>query len=285
MFYIYASIMLCSLLGGCSWWGSSDSVESVTEEAVSASTSSEDNAVQEQPEEQKRHAHAKHEEEVTEIVETQPTPNSETKKDDVQIKSLQKKKAKKNSRREFKKRRARKKHEPYTPLVQLDTVQAFPAEMTGKPGIRSAPAQSASAQSALPQGNTAQTQSTLPQGDTAQAQAIMIQNAIDAKMLTVKHWTGTYLPTLLTITINGQVIPVITKGAFAASQPRTIPVTDRVLNVEYYYEFMNGMRKDTNKVHYTLAENATTLTMSFSWDTPWHVAFDHAQPMTSNTTC
>jgi hypothetical protein len=109
---------------------------------------------------------------------------------------------------------------------------------------------------------------------------ITIHNAIDAQMLTVRHWTGVYTPNILTIRINDETIPVITMGVFSADLCHTVSVCGETFTVEYYYEFMNGLRREKNCFRYTVAKNVTKLAMSFSWDTPWHVAFDQATPIT-----
>jgi hypothetical protein len=110
---------------------------------------------------------------------------------------------------------------------------------------------------------------------------IVIHSTIETAMLTVKHWTGTYTPTLLTITIGEHVIPIVTNGTLEPPQPYTISVEDDTFTVEYYYEFMNGMRKERNMFQYMMTEQTDQLDMSFAWSTPWHVAFDKAKPRTS----
>jgi hypothetical protein len=110
----------------------------------------------------------------------------------------------------------------------------------------------------------------------APKKTIRICNKIDAKALGVKHWTGTYSPTKLEISLNNVPFVIVGDNPIALETLQEIPCADNRITVYYHYEFLNGMRKGSDTVFYTCTD-ATQLEMRFSWDTPWHVELGGAQ--------
>lgn len=106
---------------------------------------------------------------------------------------------------------------------------------------------------------------------------ITVHNKINVKELAVKHWTGTYSPTKLEITLNGIPFIIVGPDAIALDAAQEIPGIDNKISVHYVYEFMNGMRKGSDTIAYHVPSNAERLELSFSWDTAWHVELEGAQ--------
>lgn len=106
---------------------------------------------------------------------------------------------------------------------------------------------------------------------------IRIHNKINIKELAVKHWTGTYSPTKLEITLNGIPFTIVGKEAIDLHAAYEIPHAENRITAEYSYEFLNGMRKGSDTIIYTITENAPDIELHFSWDTPWHVELNGAQ--------
>lgn len=106
--------------------------------------------------------------------------------------------------------------------------------------------------------------------------AITITNAIEPEMLAYKHWTGTYSPETFTISINGTEV--------AQGAQHTLPAETKDVDVQFYYSFMNGMRKGTKTVSYELHENITRADITFSWKDNWQVLLDKATAIKKVTT-
>lgn len=122
----------------------------------------------------------------------------------------------------------------------------------------------------------------LPMGtETPQTTAttLTIINDIDLKDLAVKHWTGTYTPTKLAITINGIPFTIIgdTTEPVAHGAHKEVPNLENRLAINYVYEFLNGVRKGADTVNYAVQRTTQPLKIRFSWDTPWHVELDGAE--------
>ncbi len=111
----------------------------------------------------------------------------------------------------------------------------------------------------------------------AQGYSIPVTNKIDADTLAVKHWTGTYSPTKLEITLNGVPFNIVGNDAVALDALQQVPIQNNTITVQYAYEFMNGMRKGSDTLTYTVSEQSAPLELRFSWDTAWHVELDGAQ--------
>jgi hypothetical protein len=123
-----------------------------------------------------------------------------------------------------------------------------------------------------------------PQLRQATKKTIRICNKIDAQKLGVKHWTGTYSPTKLEITLNNVPFIIVGSNPTTLETLQEIPCTDNRITVSYHYEFLNGMRKGSDTVIYTFTD-ATQLEMHFSWDTPWHVELSaFGEPLRRDTT-
>ncbi len=108
-------------------------------------------------------------------------------------------------------------------------------------------------------------------------EVIRIHNKINVKELAVKHWTGSYSPTKLEITLNGIPFTIVGKEAVDLHAAYEIPHAENRITAEYSYEFLNGMRKGSDTIIYTITENAPEIELHFSWDTPWHVELNGAQ--------
>lgn len=114
-----------------------------------------------------------------------------------------------------------------------------------------------------------------------QKNKIRIQNKINVKELAVKHWTGTYSPTKLEIKLNGIPFTIVGKEAMDLHAVYDVPHTENRITAEYSYEFLNGMRKGSDTIMYTITENAPDIELHFSWDTPWHVELNGAERIDS----
>lgn len=101
---------------------------------------------------------------------------------------------------------------------------------------------------------------------TQAVRSVKIVNTINHEMLGYKHWTGKYHPTTFTMTINGK--------PFSFEEENEVAVEHDKLLIEYYYEFMNGYRKDRVKLEFNVPQKISQLTMSFDWKSRPHVLFD-----------
>lgn len=106
---------------------------------------------------------------------------------------------------------------------------------------------------------------------------VTVRNNIATSALAVKHWTGTYSPTKLEVTLNGIPFIIVGNESIALDAAQEVPLVDNKISVHYVYEFMNGMRKGSDTIVYTIIDVRQPLTLSFSWDTAWHVELDGAQ--------
>jgi hypothetical protein len=104
-----------------------------------------------------------------------------------------------------------------------------------------------------------------------QQASITITNAIDQSMLPYKHWTGTYTPDVFTVQINGTEI--------AQGAQYTLAHTQDPIEISFDYSFMNGTRKGSKKVSYTLNENSTDATITFSWKDTHKLILSNATPI------
>ncbi|HLJ30845.1 MAG TPA: hypothetical protein VKU36_00255 [Candidatus Babeliales bacterium] len=100
-----------------------------------------------------------------------------------------------------------------------------------------------------------------------QPQKITITNAIQPHMLSYKHWTGTYNPDLFTVLVNNAEV--------AQGAAIEIPAETKTVNLTFNYSFVNGMRKGSKTVSYTLNENVTQATITFSWVSDNKIALDN----------
>jgi hypothetical protein len=271
MVYIYISIILLTMLSGCSWWSPEDAVPCNTQHITPL----------------EEHLHAAH----TDVEQNNPVIDNEDQENTSSVDQEEsgisaqaiieyeesciesdEKKVTQKSRRAFKQRRSKKKiasTELYGGKSVADFVmveQSPRAAVT--PCYTYVPAQKISSDNGKAVCNKA-----------SQGTTLTIENGIDTSMLTVKHWSGTYFPTKLTVEINGQMTKIVENGTLLPQQPLVVPVAEKKLAVTYTYEFMQGMRKDEKSLNYLVTDNADVLKMSFNWNTPWHVTFDHAEPL------
>jgi hypothetical protein len=249
MIYIYMSIALLSMLSGCSWWKQAElpthepqSVRIAENPRLHDSTACEAESVRIEAHESINAAATDYGEKPADIILVQ---------EPVEKKTDQKQKTK-ITRREFKQKRSKKKAVKKTSVSPEKSM----TDMVAPAPVRTIT-------------------EILPQ-ITPNMRTITVQHVMDIPMLTVKHWTGTYVPTKLTVTINDQLIPIIEDSLLVPPIPYTVSVSDNKFVMHYYYEFMNGMRKEENSFTYCVADAATTVQMSFDWTTPSHVVFDHA---------
>lgn len=257
MNYIYILILFLPFLGGCSWWNqpSQDQSESIVILPLAPET-------------------AEVIEEITpeleSSVEPQPLPQ------DIKPTVSQEAAPLKQSRRSKRNRRRKKVEEtvqqPIQPKTMTDLAQQLPEKPTQEEKGFHAPADI----------STTKTDASLPElSDKSQSnqQTINVRNTIDKRMLTVKHWTGKYVPTLLKISVNGKSIDLIDhKKVVSAGEILSIPVTGDTITADYEFEFMNGRRKGSGSTVYDVEPNTKDLNMTFTWDTKWHVEFDKAKP-------
>jgi hypothetical protein len=263
MIYIYMGIVLLSMLSGCSWWKQAElptrepqSVRIAENPRLHDSTACESESVRIQEADESIDTTADYKEKLAEVMPAQ---------EPVEKKTDQKQKTK-ITRREFKQKRSKKKAVKKTSVSPEKSMTDMVAPSSTRPvGFCT----DTSIRTKTP------TTEILPQ-PASNMRTITVQHAMDIPMLTVKHWTGTYVPTKLTVTINDQLIPIIEDSLLVQPTPYAISVSDNRFVMHYYYEFMNGMRKEENSFTYCLADAATTMHMSFDWTTPSHVVFDHA---------
>lgn len=178
------------------------------------------------------------------------------------------------------KRRIQKKAELITqpskqPKTIVDLAQQLPQESTPAPEKKNP---YAFYYKDMKQASTT-TDTSLQTTPATQERTITIRNTIDKPMLSVKHWTGTYVPTLLKLTINDQSIDIIDdKKVIPAGDTLSVKTTGNTITTDYEYEFMNGMRKGSGSTVFDLEPGTQNLNMTFTWDTKWHVEFDKATP-------
>ena len=265
MIYIYMSIALLSMLSGCSWWKQAElpkihepqSVLIAENPRLHDSTACESESIRTQ--------------EINESMDIDTTADYREKPAEIMpaqelVEKTQHKQKTKITRREFKQKRAKKKAVKKTSVSpeksMTDMVTPPPTQTVGF-------CTDTSIKTKIP--TTDERLQPAPNIRT-----ITVLHTMDIPMLTVKHWTGTYVPTKLTVTINDQLIPIIEDSLLVQPTPCIVSVSDNKFVMHYYYEFMNGMRKEENSFTYCLADAATTVQMSFDWTTPSHVVFDHA---------
>lgn len=106
---------------------------------------------------------------------------------------------------------------------------------------------------------------------------VRVCNKIDVNKLGVKHWTGTYTPTKLEITLNNVPFTIVGNNPVTFETIQEISCADNRITAQYVYEFLNGIRKGSDAIIYTFTDHATPLEMHFSWDTPWHIELSGAQ--------
>lgn len=124
-----------------------------------------------------------------------------------------------------------------------------------------------------------ETNISTPQEDkvtSVEKEVITITNNITPEMLNYKHWTGTYSPEKFTISVNNTKV--------TAGESYTFTKTNDPLVINFDYSFMNGMRKGGKKISYTMHENSTTASLSFSWSENHKVIIDNATPLSIETT-
>lgn len=107
-----------------------------------------------------------------------------------------------------------------------------------------------------------------PEEEEEKVTTVTITNGIEPSMLSYKHWTGTYSPDVFTLSINDTTI----------EQGQTYTLTDatKPVVIRFDYSFMNGMRKGTKTVSYTMIDNTPTATITFSWLETHKVLLDNA---------
>ena len=109
------------------------------------------------------------------------------------------------------------------------------------------------------------------QNTSPQTQTVTVKNNIKPDMLAYKHWTGTYEPSIFTVSINGQTIEQDKEYKVLAS--------DNTLEVRYDYSFANGFKKEAKIVKFQIETNSNDLNLTFSWNDEWHVIMDHTTPL------
>jgi hypothetical protein len=105
------------------------------------------------------------------------------------------------------------------------------------------------------------------QAEESQPQEITITNAIKPSMLSYKHWTGTYNPDVFTVLVNDTEV--------AQNAVLKIPAETKTVNLTFNYSFVNGMRKGSKTVSYTLNEKVTQANITFSWTSDNKIVLDN----------
>lgn len=106
--------------------------------------------------------------------------------------------------------------------------------------------------------------------DNTKTRKIIIKNGITKKMLSYKHWTGKYTPSIFTIKVNDMPI---TEG-----NEQTITLENNRFTVSYRYSFMNGYRTGARTITFIVNPEAHEVNLSFAWKNTWHVLCDQASP-------
>jgi hypothetical protein len=163
-----------------------------------------------------------------------------------------------------------------SPVVETTTKEVL------EPVIEFQSAQPITANAAVASKNTTsptatQISTVLTAAQTPVSRMLHVHNHISLEDLSVKHWTGTYTPTKLDITINDVPFTIIGDESTPHGSIKNIACSDNCIKVEYAYEFMNGMRKGADTVTYSVGDSAQELNLLFSWDTPWHVELAGAE--------
>jgi hypothetical protein len=113
--------------------------------------------------------------------------------------------------------------------------------------------------------NKSTTDTVIPRDRT-----ITIQNDITHKMITYKHWTGSYTPSIFDVSINGQILK--------EGEKRSITIHDNKLIISYRYSFMKGYRVGARNITFKVNPEAQLLSITFAWKNKWHVLLDQASP-------
>lgn len=271
---IFIALFLLSFLSGCSWFNPSEQDETITDLLITPTEHPIDTApsleepsqeISEQPEE---HPVAPTIEPIIELhkPETSPLPEQNLQTHNVEpIKPVVIQKEKKHRRR--RKRRQDRHTQQSTPKTIIELAEK--------------PSEEIALQQISP--STDDTSFASPKTlQTAEKRQIMIHNVIDKPMVTVKHWTGKYVPTLLSITVNGNKKELVQNKQVVSFKNFPADVTNNTLTIDFKYEFMNGRRKGSSTTTYHVDPEAQALDMSFTWDNAWHVEFDKAKPIVTH---
>ncbi|MCX5925577.1 MAG: hypothetical protein NT124_04775 [Candidatus Dependentiae bacterium] len=105
---------------------------------------------------------------------------------------------------------------------------------------------------------------------TPESPKIIIKNGITKKMLSYKHWTGKYTPSIFTIKVNDT--PIMEGDELA------VTLHNNRFTVSYRYSFMNGYRTGARSITFIVNPNSTAINLSFNWKNKWHVLCDQASP-------
>jgi len=100
-------------------------------------------------------------------------------------------------------------------------------------------------------------------------QRIIITNGITKEMLTYKHWSGSYEPTTFVITISGNPI------SYNETAQVEIENQESIL-IRYDYSFVNGYKKGSREIEFTISPEKNDYILSFSWKEPAHLILENA---------
>jgi|GEM_PF-4580404 len=98
---------------------------------------------------------------------------------------------------------------------------------------------------------------------------ISITNNITKEMITYKHWSGSYAPSIFTITISGNQL--------SNNQTTTTKTTTQnTITIRYDYSFANGYKTGSREIEFIISPEKTQYALTFSWQHPTHLILENA---------
>ncbi len=145
----------------------------------------------------------------------------------------------------------------YTPSTTEAPDQAEPA-----------PAPAAPTEPAPPT-STPDTHIAVEQPIAPKSRTIKVTNNITQKMLAYTKGFMQYTPDF-TLIVNHQAIE--------PGKQQEITINDNSLTIGYTYNFMNGYKKGSKEIAFTVPATSNELDITFSWKNDWRVIVAGAQP-------
>lgn len=106
-------------------------------------------------------------------------------------------------------------------------------------------------------------------GNKPRSTHISITNNITKEMLTYKHWSGSYAPSIFAITIGGDRL----------LNNETVQVqatTQNTITIRYDYSFANGYKTGSREIEFIISPEKTQYALTFSWGSPTHLILENA---------
>jgi hypothetical protein len=108
------------------------------------------------------------------------------------------------------------------------------------------------------------------QAQKATTQTYIIKNSITPEMLTYKHWSGSYKPSIFAISIQGAYVKLGETHAVSVNSEKSI-------KIRYDYSFMNGYKTGSREIEFIPLSEHNILELTFSWNEPTHIILQNAR--------